>query len=385
MVTSAIAIPYMATCMYEHDAAEEVFQPMSDWSWIVAAKHPGLASAEEHATLGRSLTSLDARTALCLSVDDRAGMPEFRSCIWSPGDRTCFFLPGASKPVRLRGRLLEARVHLSRGDCIAWDPLPADRGLHFVSTAQDPALVTVIADTGREYLCLDVPRVHFGSALLSAVQLLCPERCFRITENVRTPVRHGDVIRLFDEPTASCRAPQFYVPRFTYPPSLEPGTQLVYIASVDMGLIRLKVPLGVGAHALERALIVWLGRQRCLGVRLRKLDLDVSVPVYCLPRRGRSTLAVGLLDLADPIMDTIVHVVDADESVELDCEILREPWRPASLFWNDILARGPVCVACWHSAPVDSAGGSRFRMVALGLDVCRALGRVAAASPQRGP
>ncbi|CAE7906492.1 pol, partial [Symbiodinium necroappetens] len=369
-----LTIPYIVSCMHEHEAAVEVFQPMGDSPWSVVVQHPGLASAEEHATLGRSLPSIDARTTLCLSVDDRAGVPEFRFCIWSPGDRTCFFLPGASKPVILRERLLEAKVRLSRGDCLVWDPLPADRGLHFVATAQDPALVTVIADTGREHLCLDVPRVRFGTALLSAVQLLCPERCFRITENVRTPVRHGDVIRLFDEPIASCRTPQFYVPRFTYPPSLEPGTQLVYIASVDMGLIRLKVPWGVDIHALERALIVWLGRQRCLGVRLHKLDLDVSVPVYCLPRRGRSTLAVGLLDLADPIMDTIVHVVDADESVELDCEILREPWRTASLFWNDILEREPVCVACWHSTPVDSAGGPRFRMVALGLDVCRALG-----------
>ena len=68
----------------------------------------------------------------------------------------------------------------------------------------------------------------------------------------------------------------------------------------------------VDIATIERALVVWLGRQRCLGVRLHKLDLDVSVAVYCLPRRGRSTLVAGLVDLVDPIMDTIVHAVDAD-------------------------------------------------------------------------
>ncbi|CAE7243796.1 pol [Symbiodinium sp. KB8] len=155
--------------------------------------------------------------------------------------------------------LLTAKVRLGRGDCTVWDPSPADRGLHYVATAEDTAIVTVIADTGREYLCLDVPRIRFGSGLLSAVQLLCPDRCFRIADSIRTPVRHGDVIRLFDEPMENCRSPQFYVPRFTYPPSMEPGTQLVYIASVDMGMIRLKVPVGVETHTLEQALVVWLG------------------------------------------------------------------------------------------------------------------------------
>ena len=371
---SLLTVPYVVSCMYEPPDGGEFFQPLGGSPWHTATQHPGLASVEEHATLGRSLPSMDSRPSLSLSVDDNVGVPEFRFCVWSPGEGTCFFLPGRSAPITLRERLLEAKVRLGRGDCTVWDPSPADRGLHYVATAEDTAIVTVIADTGREYLCLDVPRIRFGSGLLSAVQLLCPDRCFRIADSIRTPVRHGDVIRLFDEPMENCRSPQFYVPRFTYPPSMEPGTQLVYIASVDMGMIRLKVPVGVETHTLEQALVVWLGRQRCLGVRLHKLDVDAAVPVYCLPRRGRSTLAIGLLDLADPIMDTIVHVVDTEESADLDCAILREPWRAASLFWNDVLARGPVCVACWHSRPTDSAGGPRFRMVALGLDVCRALG-----------
>ena len=265
------------------------------------------------------------------------------------------------------------KLRLGRHDCVLWDPLPPDRAIHLVATVADQTQVTVIADTGREYLCLDVPRQRFGVSFLSALQALCPDHCYRLPEDVRTPVRNGDVIRVFDDAPAGCNTPQFYVPRFTFAPVLDAGTQLVYVVSVDMGTVRLRVPIGVTSGDLERALVVWLGRQRCLGTRLLKLDLDVSVPVYCLPRRGRSTLAVGLIDLADTVMDTIVHVVDSAETVDLDCEMLREPWRPGSIFWNDILARDPVCVSCWRASSGASDDGAPVSVVTLGLDICRAL------------
>ena len=293
--------------------------------------------------------------------------------IWSPADWGCFFLPGSSAPADLRERLFEAKVALGRHDCVLWDPLPPDRATHLVATVADQTQVTVIADTGREYLCLDVPQQRFGVSFLSALQALCPDHCYRLSEDVRTPVRNGDVIRVFDDAPAGCNAPQFFVPRFSFAPVLDAGTQLVYVVSVDMGTIRLRVPIGVESGDLERALVVWLGRQRCLGTRLLKLDFDVSVPVYCLPRRGRSTLAVGLIDLADTVMDTIVHVVDSAETVDLDCEVLREPWRPGSIFWNDILARDPVCVSCWRASSGASGDGAPVSVVTLGLDICRAL------------
>ncbi|CAE7887301.1 pol [Symbiodinium necroappetens] len=353
-------------------------EPMNDAHegrpWRLVRNHPSLASLEEHSTVGRSWSLLDARETLGIVFDAQAGLPEFRFCIWSPADWSCFFLPGSSAPTVLRERLFEAKVALGRHDCVLWDPLPPDRAIHLVATVSDPALVTVVVDTGREYLCLDVSRQRFGVSLLSALQLLCPDRCFRVPEDIRTPVRSGDVIKVFDDSTASCQTPQFFVPRFTLPPVPDVGTQLVYIASVDMGVIRLRVPTGVETGDLERALVVWLGRQRCLGTRLLKLDLDVSVPVYCLPRRGKSTLAVGLIDLADSVMDTIVHVVDSTGLADLDCEVLREPWRPGSLFWNDILARGPVCVSCWQASTGLAGGGAPIGVVTLGIDICRALG-----------
>ncbi|CAE7884579.1 RNA-directed DNA polymerase from mobile element jockey [Symbiodinium microadriaticum] len=341
----------------------------ADRSWQVVKHHPGLASVEEHSTIGRSWPMLDARETLGIAFDGQTGLPEFRFCLWSPADWGCFFLPGSSAPAVLRERLFEAKVALGRSDCVLWDPLPHDRAIHLVATSPDQALVTVVADTGKEYLCLDVSRQRFGASLLSALQALCPDRCFRISEAVRTPVRHGDVIRVFDDRPANCRPPQFFVPRFTLSPMLDVGTQVVYITSVDMGTIRLRVPAGVETSELERALVVWLGRQRCLGSRLVKLDLDVSVPVYCLPRRGRSTLVVGLIDLADTIMDTVVHVVDSAGLEELVCEVLREPWRPHSAFWNDILERGPVCVSCWQVSAGSSSGGVPVSMVTLGHDL----------------
>ena len=296
--------------------------------WTLAQQHPSLASLEEHATLGRSLSAMDARHTLSLTVDMNAGFPDFHVCVWSPAEQRCFLVAGSSPPQALRERLFETRVAMQRHDCVPWDPLPHDRGIHYVATNSDSAIVTVIADTGREYFCLDVPRRQFGASLLQALQLLCPHRCFRISENVRTPVRNGDVIRAFDDHSSACGEPQFYVPRFSLPPVPDTNTRMVYVVSADMGTIRLKIPFGAEVSAIEQALVVWLGRQRCLGTRLHKLDLDVAVPVYCLPRRGRSTLAVGLIDLADPIMDTIVHVVDSPGLTELDCEVLREPWRP---------------------------------------------------------
>ena len=376
----------VAVAMQEQAPREPMHEASDGRPWQIARNHPGLASMEEHTTLGRSWSRLDSRETIGIALDAQAGLPEFRFCIWSPADWSCFFLPGSSAPQVLRERLFEAKAALGRHDCVLWDPSPSDRAIHLVATSSDSALITVVVDTGYEYLCLDVPRQRFGASLLAALQLLCPDRCFRVPEDIRTPVRHGDVIRVFDDSVTSCRSPQFFVPRFTLSPVPDAGTQLVYIASVDMGVIRLRVPTGVETSDLERALVVWLGRQRCLGTRLLKLDLDVSVPVYCLPRRGRSTLAIGLIDLADTVMDTIVHVDDSTGLADLDCEVLREPWRPGSLFWNDVFARGPVCVSCWQASTGVAGGGAPVSMVTLGIDLCRALGAgwrppVAAAVP----
>ena len=166
--------------------------------------------------------------------------------------------------------------------------------------------------------------------------------------------------------------PQFQVLQHTLTPLAEGFQQHVYVVSVDLGLVRLTVPSGISTWTLERALLTWLGRQRCLGVRLHQVTLQGTAPIYCLPRRGRSTLAVALVDLADSVMDPVIHVLDGDGPHELDCEVLREPWRPASLFWNEVLSRGPACVACWSASTSAPHGGPPVRHVTLGLDVCRA-------------
>ena len=58
--------------------------------------------------------------------------------------------------------------------------------------------------------------------------------------------------------------------------------------------------------------------------------------------------------------------------VELSCDVLREPWRPASAFWNDILERDPVCVHRRTLSGIASAQGPPICFVAVGIDVCRA-------------
>ena len=235
-------------------------------------------------------------------------------------------------------------------------------------------MVSVIVDTGKEFICLEVSSRQPGPAILAALRALCPDQHFRLADSSRQPARNGDVIRAFSDRAVAPTPPQFQVPLHTLPLFVEDDRQDLYVTSVDMGLIKLTVPRGLSTWALERALTTWLGRQRCLGVRLHKLSFASALPVYCLPRRGRSTLVVALIDLVDEIMDPIVHAIDDDLHAELDCELLRDPWRPHSAFWDEVISRGPVCVACWTASVAGPNQGPPVRHVTLGLDICRLLG-----------
>ena len=341
--------------------------------WHVARQVPNLASVAEHGTLGRSLAYIDARTVLGVALDDNAGLPAYQFCVWSPGERICFLIDGDASPVVYRERLLEIKAALDRGVNLPWDPQPFDRCVHMVSVAKDRALVTVIADTGREYIYLEVSRARPGPSILTALQAIYPSYMFRLGDSIRSPIRDGDVIRVFSDQPAATADPQFLIPQLANTPLAADSQQIVYVISVDMGLLRLTVPYGVSVWTLERALIAWLGRQRCLGVRLTPVDLANTPPVFCLPRRGRSTLVVALVDLVDSVLDPVITVADEEGPQELDCGVLREPWRPASLFWNEVLERGPVCVACWTASSSAPTGGPPVRHITLGLDVCRAL------------
>ena len=89
-------------------------RPAGSRPWQIVQHRPGLASVEEHTTVGRSWSSLDARETLGIAFDANAGLPEFRFCVWSPADWGCFFLPGSSAPTDLRERLFEAKVRPAR-------------------------------------------------------------------------------------------------------------------------------------------------------------------------------------------------------------------------------------------------------------------------------
>ena len=344
-------------------------------SWITVSQTPSLASVAEHATLHRSLAFLDSRTVLGFASTADDGLPVYQFCVWSPGERMCFLLAGTASPVSYKERLLEAKAILGRGACVPWEPQPLDRCIHLISTSTDPSVVSIIVDTGREFICLEVSSRQPGPAILAALRALCPaDQHFRLADSSRQPVRNGDVIRAFSDRAVVPTPPQFQVPFHTLPPFVEDDRQALYVASVDMGLIKLTVPRGLSTWALERALTTWLGRQRCLGVRLHKLSFESALPVYCLPRRGRSTLVVVLIDLVDTLMDPVVHVVDDELHAELDCELLRDPWRPHSAFWDEVISRGPVCVGCWTASLAGPNQGPPVRHVTLGLDICRSLG-----------
>ena len=211
----------------------------------MAQQVPNLASVAEHATLSRSLTSIDSRQVLGVAIDKNAGFPVYQFCVWSPGERICFLLDGDSHPIAYRERLLEVKAALGRGPCIPWDPQPLDRSIHLVAVSKENALVTIVVDTGREYICLEVSRTRPGPSVLSALQVLCPGQQFRVDDGVRTPVRDGDVLRVHSDTPTTPAVPQFQIPQRTYSPLAVDSQQHVYVISVDMGLMRLTVPSGV--------------------------------------------------------------------------------------------------------------------------------------------
>ena len=340
--------------------------------WDVALQVPNLASVTEHATLSRSLHMGAPSAFLGIAIDDTAGMQAYQFCVWSPGDRICFVLDGNAPTVAYRERLLEVKGVLGRGACLLWDPQPYDRCVHLVAISTDRSLVTLIVDTGKEFVCLEVSSKQPGPSILAALLALYPGQHFRIGESVRMPVRNADVVRVHSDAPSVPASPQFLVPQHTFAPIAAESQQHVYILAVDLGLVRLTVPRGASLQLLEHAMLAWLGRQRCLGLRLHQLDLGAALPVFCLPRRGRSTLEVALVDLVDEIMGPLVTAVDDESSDALSCDVLRDPWRPASLYWNDILERGPACVTCWTSRPA-MPGDPLVKFAKLGLDVCRAL------------
>ena len=150
-------------------------------------------------------------------------------------------------------------------------------------------------------------------------------------------------------------------------------TRAVYITAVDFGLFCLIVPRYAFTWALERALLQWLGRQRCLGVRLHQTPHPSLKHVFCLPRRGRPTIVAALVDVGTAYCDRVLVTIDSDEHTPINCDALRDPWRPASAFWNDVLERGSVCLACGSSEAGPSSGSQVVQHAVLGLDFGRAL------------
>ena len=341
---------------------------VAHWSEVTVDSE--LAGVAEHAALAHSLDTADLRQ----SLDPRpfgTHVLQYRICVWSPGERLCFAIRSDDSPASFRERLLEVRSALGRGSCLLADPQPVDRGVHLVATSRDASVLTIVADTGKDLVCLDVPNKRAGPATLSALEAICPHQHFRLGEFVRSPLRNGDIVRVYaDSLTSEVR---HALPRLRPWKPTSSDSRTVYVSAADIGLMQLVVPGRASAWALERALLQWFGRQRCLGVRLHQFQHPSLRHVFCLPRRGRPTVTVALLDVRDVHSGPLLVTVDAAEGQSLDCDSLRDPWRPASSFWNDIFERGVVCLGRWQFSPGPTQGSQVAQQLVLGFDVGRAV------------
>ena len=54
-----------------------------------------------------------------------------------------------------------------------------------VVASRDSAVVTLVIDTGKDMLCLDVGRRQPGADILAALQALLPAHSFRLGDAVR--------------------------------------------------------------------------------------------------------------------------------------------------------------------------------------------------------
>ena len=327
-----------------------------------------IASVQAHRALAGLIGSVDSRDRLAPLAGAADGCC-FQFCVWSPGDRLHFTLPVDALCTTYREKLRDIQGQLGRGRCVALDPPLIGRCVHLASSSSVVSAVTVVADTGTDILCLDVPRIGFGASILAAVQAILPGRLFRIFEGVRAPVRHGDVVQLCsdDRPLSA------EVGRFSLHASAGPPQQRsVFVTAADMGLIRLTVPSTASHELLNAAMLQWFGRQRCLGLSLQRVDVgNVPFELYCLPRRRRDTLTVVLTDFDSALLHPVATSVDVEPGQQINCASL--PQLTHEPFWEEVVARGPACLRCKSAALKHGAGDSRFVQIAIGLDVCRAI------------
>ncbi|CAE7687190.1 unnamed protein product [Symbiodinium sp. CCMP2592] len=229
-------------------------------------------------------------------------------------------------------------------------------------------------DTGGRYICVDVPPDAVGRSVLSILNLLEPGISFRLEVQPGRGVRHGDVLRAYedDEP------PREDVGQISIPVAGSSAARwlassvCVYITTADSQLTCLQVPRSFDAHTLHQELCGIWGPARCSAVGLHRVPLRrPAVDLFCLPRAGHSTVTVVLTDIDDSEGNPIVCTCDAIGTQPPSCSILtRHP--VYGRLWAAAFARNPEVLH--HSVNVTTGAEAGFQVQSyqLGLDFGRA-------------
>ena len=130
--------------------------------------------------------------------------------------------------------------------------------------------------------------------------------------------RNGHVILACSDNQCSADVGGFVVPLRPAPShSWLQSHDEVLLTAADLGLVRLRVPRGYSVTSLQAALHQWLGRPRCAGAGLHRMQVPrAAIPVFCLTRPEVSTLTVVLADICDTLGEILIDTIDSPTNME---------------------------------------------------------------------
>ena len=251
-------------------------------------------------------------------------------------------------------------------------PQAVARSVQFVSPTHEPQLVTIIVDTGTSWDCFDVPRSGTGQAILSCLGRLYPGTEFRLGSHPVLALRHGDVVSACRDVLVRPLVGLVRLPSVRFE-SGSTGLEEIAVSAADLGLLRLRIPAGASQAGILSALTCLLGRQRCLGLVLHEVPVPgSSLRLFCLPRRGRSTLTAVLSDKEALEGALFVSTADAAQEAVLPCTALHTAEDGLGSFWADVCQRSPEYVELKVSTTEANGAQYPVRRVVLSIDYCRA-------------
>ena len=203
------------------------------------------------------------------------------------------------------------------------------------------------------------------------MQSLYPQSTFRLEVLPTQVLRHGDVIQAHRDERRVFEVGAFLVPEVKHSERWLVGATEILITSVDLGVVRVRVPTRHTPDSLMDALQQCFGHQRCHGAYLHRLSIQQrSLDIYCLSRGNQDTLTAVLSDVDEASGLILLTTIDGPRDEPLSVDSLR--WAPESLgdFWQDVLTRDVVWLRTVKNrfAPA----GPLHTLVFLGLDYCRA-------------